>query len=512
MVNLNLAGGGGCRYCALVVASGFPGSSSPAVPLPDDDESDTAEESLPSLPPMEMEPSVPVYPEGFTLSRYTPLPAGSSEAKLPLCLRPGFGFRAASFEPPPPIKLPAPAEKSEPSWPSKPLVLKRGSKELAEAEARWNRELLAQADELEQESEDGCETEEDKAAFRAFKVKFARVYRNLASTDSRPLVFRNGPTDTHPRYIVTTKPRKPMLARLHEPLQWSEEPFRFPPGFAFRSLSAPPLSLNPPTSPPARKTTSPRRPSTVLVCPGGSRDEDFAELNAQRKRNFLRKADELEQKDEDLCDTEEDKVAFRAFKVKIARFYRECASTDTLPLLPDVAHPRDTQEEHLTAEDMEDRLSGRKLCPQAQHFATLALKHYNLFKRTQKLRWQRCYYPSALARQTEGHLHMLTSQRPLKIKVPHTKPRGCSSLNSCLFQLCRRTRVLSPMCVIHVCTIDDSCFGGCHEFKREIKKPLEDNLDYERCHACSDRIKHPRGDQFIGGHNSTRMPYYSTFI
>jgi len=53
--------------------------------------------------------------------------------------------------------------------------------------------------------------------------------------------------------------------------------------------------------------------------------------------------------------------------------------------------------------------------------------------------------------------------------------------------------------------------GGCHLIRRDIKKSIRNKMDYDRCHACSDRIKHPKGDQFIGGHNSTRMPYYSAF-
>lgn len=56
-----------------------------------------------------------------------------------------------------------------------------------------------------------------------------------------------------------------------------------------------------------------------------------------------------------------------------------------------------------------------------------------------------------------------------------------------------------------------TCAGGCHEMVRDIKGPVRKDMDYERCHACSDRIKHPRGDQFVAGHNRTRMPYVSTF-
>jgi hypothetical protein len=49
--------------------------------------------------------------------------------------------------------------------------------------------------------------------------------------------------------------------------------------------------------------------------------------------------------------------------------------------------------------------------------------------------------------------------------------------------------------------------GGCHEMVRDIKEPLRKDMDYDHCHACSKRIKHPRGPIFIAGHNSTRMPY-----
>jgi len=46
---------------------------------------------------------------------------------------------------------------------------------------------------------------------------------------------------------------------------------------------------------------------------------------------------------------------------------------------------------------------------------------------------------------------------------------------------------------------------------RDIKGPIRNDMDYDRCHACSKRIKHPKGAQFIAGHNRTRMPYVSVF-
>ena len=39
--------------------------------------------------------------------------------------------------------------------------------------------------------------------------------------------------------------------------------------------------------------------------------------------------------------------------------------------------PFTCSEEDLTAEQMEECLTGHEICPQARHFATLALKHYN---------------------------------------------------------------------------------------------------------------------------------------
>jgi len=46
---------------------------------------------------------------------------------------------------------------------------------------------------------------------------------------------------------------------------------------------------------------------------------------------------------------------------------------------------------------------------------------------------------------------------------------------------------------------------------RDIQGPIRNDMDYDRCHTCSKRIKHPKGAQFIAGHNRTRMPYVSVF-
>ena len=46
---------------------------------------------------------------------------------------------------------------------------------------------------------------------------------------------------------------------------------------------------------------------------------------------------------------------------------------------------------------------------------------------------------------------------------------------------------------------------------RYIKELLRKDMDYDRRHDCSKRIKHPRGRTFIIGHNSSRMPYARVF-
>lgn len=53
------------------------------------------------------------------------------------------------------------------------------------------------AEELEEKSEDSCETEEAKAAFREYKTKFVSWYRRLAATRPEDVVFNyKPPSDT----------------------------------------------------------------------------------------------------------------------------------------------------------------------------------------------------------------------------------------------------------------------------------------------------------------------------
>ncbi|GJN33443.1 hypothetical protein PR202_gb22042 [Eleusine coracana subsp. coracana] len=133
------------------------------------------------------------------------------------------------------------------------------------------------------------------------------------------------------------------------------------------------------------------KPPCIPVFQQGSRE--LADSEARSNQNLLDEADRLERRDdEELCDTKEAKVAFRAFKAKFTSFYRDLApppppppDTDK-PLYSNVPRPRDTQEEHLTAEEMEMKAdsSGWLLCPQARHFSMLALEHYNASKKVYK--------------------------------------------------------------------------------------------------------------------------------
>jgi hypothetical protein len=79
-------------------------------------------------------------------------------------------------------------------------VYRRGSKELADADARVNQESLDNADMWENADEELCDREEHRVVFRAFKAKFARFYRELASRppDTAPVVssYAARPRDT----------------------------------------------------------------------------------------------------------------------------------------------------------------------------------------------------------------------------------------------------------------------------------------------------------------------------
>ncbi|CAL5084726.1 unnamed protein product [Urochloa decumbens] len=243
---------------------------------------------------------------------------------------------------------------------------------------------------------------------------------------------------------------------------------------------------------------------------GSKEDQEMEELQRQQ---WEERAKRLEEDDEDLCDTEEAKVAFRAFKTKFVSFYRKMAARRPEDVVFNYKPPSDTQEEHLTAEEMEMKAtqSNWPVCPQAMHFATLALDHYNSTKKMHKFEMARvllskCFFEADGT--TFAHVNFTAT----------TPQQSASNLAKRLFFAelmlipdLQAYECAEPMRVLHVCTIDDSCFGGCHEMVRDIKGPVRKDLDYDRCHACSERIKHPRGAQFIAGHNRTRMPYVSVF-
>ncbi|KAL6608325.1 hypothetical protein ACP70R_041388 [Stipagrostis hirtigluma subsp. patula] len=227
------------------------------------------------------------------------------------------------------------------------------------------------------------------------------------------------------------------------------------------------------------------------------------------KREMLQEADDLENMpDDDPCFTEEAQAAWRDYKVKFAGYLRQIAS-DSVSYRP-TPPPSDTEEEHLSAEDMENIVSGRPVCPQARHFATLALNHYNL-KKMHKFKMETVLLSKCFSERdgaTFAHVNFTAISQGQSVPVPAKRLFFAELM---LIPELQADETKEPMRVLHVCTIDDSCYGGCHEMKRDIKKSLRHDKDYERCHACSARIKHPKGDKFAAGHNSTRMPYYSAF-
>ncbi|CAL4967809.1 unnamed protein product [Urochloa decumbens] len=263
---------------------------------------------------------------------------------------------------------------------------------------------------------------------------------------------------------------------------------------------------------PAPMLVSPKQPPfdfEWVVVRKGSEDKETEELYNQR---LLERAKELEEQDEDLCDSEEAKAAFRAFKMKFVSFYRKLATPKPENVLSKPKPPSDTQEEHLTAEEMEmeaDR-SSWPVCPQARHFATLALNYYNS-NRMHKFEMARVLLSKCFSEMdgtTFAHVNF-TATTPQQSASQPAKRLFFAELM--LIGDLQAYESAEPMRVQNVCTIDDSCFGGCHEMVRDIKGPVRKDLDYDRCHACSERIKHPRGAQFIAGHNCTRMPYFSVF-
>ena len=71
--------------------------------------------------------------------------------------------------------------------------------------------------------------------------------------------------------------------------------------------------------------------------------KEWVEAKERGNRLMLKSAKELEEGDEDLCDTEENKVAFRAFKAKFVPFYRKLDNTKPKDVVFKVQTPSDTQ-------------------------------------------------------------------------------------------------------------------------------------------------------------------------
>ncbi|KAM3372711.1 hypothetical protein ACQJBY_019538 [Aegilops geniculata] len=244
---------------------------------------------------------------------------------------------------------------------------------------------------------------------------------------------------------------------------------------------------------------------------GGVGDHNAREL----QRQYRQKADELEKMDASGCgcDTAEAKIAFEDFKEENLRLYRWLAQGWPEHIVVSrTKHFSDTQEEYLTAEDMEARFAHRDPTwlhlKQLEHFAHLALTHYNArwtelkFDIAQPLT-SNCF--SEACGTTYAHVNFTAT--PRNSDDPTKRLFFAELMLVPKLQLQEDTE---PMRVLHVSTVDDvPCFGGCHEIYRKINHRMRGDMDYERCHACHSILKHPKGDLFIGGHDSTRMPYYS---
>ncbi|CAN6226580.1 unnamed protein product [Urochloa humidicola] len=310
---------------------------------------------------------------------------------------------------------PEPRESGEarqqlPSEPFPVFVVQKGSKEEKELQELRKQRYLQKAKDLEEEDEDLCDSEEAKAGFRAFKQKFVSFYRELATRRPEDVVINyKQPSDTQavaarPGLVFTSGSgaggssgsgsslgaTSDTAGRQRKPGQWKRIP---------RYTLAPPVRLEKPiitmtALPPQGKTDSapllvpsfqaylparepretreylPFNTFKVTVLQRGSKEDQ--EMEERQRQEWEERAKRLEEDDEDLCDTEEAKVAFRTFKVKWVSFYRKLAARRPEDVVFKYKPPSDTQEEHLSSEEMEmeaDR-SSWPVCPQATHFAT----------------------------------------------------------------------------------------------------------------------------------------------
>ncbi|EES11625.1 uncharacterized protein LOC8070299 [Sorghum bicolor] len=220
----------------------------------------------------------------------------------------------------------------------------------------------------------------------------------------------------------------------------------------------------------------------------------------------------LDMSDEIYCFREEDKPAFREARAKMARFYQHMIDVEKngnrLTLRPRVL--LDTPEQHLTAEEMEAELAGKNVGHQAHRYANLAIDHYNT-ENTVKI--ELCTvllsnYFFEICGSTFAHVNF-TARTQDDNQAKKSLYFAELKFNPVLLELTECADDVETMCVSSVHNLDHSCFGGCHEINRKIDYVMSGNQDYERCHACSDRIKHPHGTKFVAGHDSSKIPYYT---
>ncbi|CAM0908588.1 unnamed protein product [Alopecurus aequalis] len=238
----------------------------------------------------------------------------------------------------------------------------------------------------------------------------------------------------------------------------------------------------------------------------------------KRDRWYLQKAAELEAIDANDCDSEEAKVAFLAAREQALRLYRKIARTRLEDMKFRPIEFSDTMEEYPTAEEMEVLFAQRKVSHTAQveHFSMLALAHYNGGKTTHKFELSKALTSNCFS-ETCGTTYAHVNFTAVPQKSDQNDDTDHATMTKRLFFAelifvpnLRADEDTEPMDVLHVCTIDDvPSYGGCHEIRRKINHMMRGDMDYERCHACRGILKHPKGNIFIGGHNSTRMPYYS---
>nr|XP_051192162.1 uncharacterized protein LOC127305687 isoform X2 [Lolium perenne] len=217
-------------------------------------------------------------------------------------------------------------------------------------------------------------------------------------------------------------------------------------------------------------------------------------------------------------ETEEDIREFHAFKEKMVRSLTLIVQAKPENIFLSYKRFSDTREEHLTAEGMEAHILQQfpesKPCQQAKHFAELALKHYNK-KRMESRKFKlattllsNCFSESSGT--TYGHVNFTAILEEKTATQPTSKTKRLFFAELMLIPKLQADPEAEPMRVVHVYVIDDDyCYGGCKKIFRKIDHKMRREMDYERCHACSDLIKHPKGQLFDGGHNSSRMPYFS---